>query len=481
MSGCFEVLHKDLAGRIGRFHTPHGIIETPALMPVVNPHLRLIEPADLKRIGAKILITNSYIINQDEDLKEKALEEGLHRLLGFDGPIMTDSGAYQLSVYGDIRVRPDEILQFQQAIGSDICVPLDIPTPPDVPLARAESELRETERRLIEARDHRDGSSSLLAAPIQGSTYPDLRRATAHRLKNEGFDVYPIGAVVPLMESYRFGDLVKVVAASKEGLGPGVPVHLFGAGHPMVFALAAALGCDLFDSAAYVLYARKGRYLTVGGTKRLEDLRYLPCSCPVCRSHTPEELMICENRVEKLALHNLHVTFEEMRRVKQSIWEGSLWELLEERCHAHPRMVDGMRAICDQSRWLERLDPVSKSTPFYLGPESVARPVVIRYGSRIGRIELKGDVLVTDSREEEGAAEGFDHVLRFKPPFGPYPSELAETSPLNAEVPEETDPVAMEEGLSNLRTLMEANPGARFTLRLRSAEIEHEREQMEET
>ena len=240
MSGCFEVLHKDLAGRIGRLHTPHGMIETPVLMPVVNPHLRLIEPADLKRIGAKILITNSYIINQDEDLKEKALEEGLHRLLGFDGPIMTDSGAYQLSVYGDIQVRPDEILQFQQAIGSDICVPLDIPTPPDVPLARAESELRETERRLIEARDHRDDSSSLLAAPIQGSTYPDLRRATAHRLKNEGFDVYPIGAVVPLMESYRFGALVKVVAASKEGLGPGAPVPLFGAGHPLTIALAAA-------------------------------------------------------------------------------------------------------------------------------------------------------------------------------------------------------------------------------------------------
>lgn len=213
----------------------------------------------------------------------------------------------------------------------------------------------------------------------------------------------------------------------------------------------------------------------------MEDLRYLPCSCPVCRSHTPEELMSCENRVEKLALHNLHVTFEEIRRVKQSIWEGSLWELLEERCRAHPRMVDGMRAICDQSRWLERLDPVSKSTPFYLGPESVARPVVIRYGSRIGRIELKGDVLVTDSREEEVVAEGFDHVLRFKPPFGPYPPELAETSPLNAEVPEETDPVAMEEALSNLRTLIEANPGARFTLRLRSTEIKHEREQMEET
>ncbi len=168
MPDCFEILHKDLAGRIGRLVTPHGTIETPTIMPVVNPHLRLIEPVDLKKMGAEILITNSYIINQDENLKREAQESSVHELLGFKGPIMTDSGAFQLSVYGDINVQPLEILKFERSIGSDICVPLDIPTPPDVSRARAEQELSKTKSRLIEARDDWGDCKQLLAAPVQG-------------------------------------------------------------------------------------------------------------------------------------------------------------------------------------------------------------------------------------------------------------------------------------------------------------------------
>ena len=117
-------------------------------MPVINPHLPLIPPDELASMGAEMVITNSYIINQDPDLREGAIEQGLHHLLGFPGPIMTDSGAFQLSVYGDIDVLPLEILDFQFAIKSDISVPLDIPTPPDVSRERAESELNITEERL---------------------------------------------------------------------------------------------------------------------------------------------------------------------------------------------------------------------------------------------------------------------------------------------------------------------------------------------
>jgi len=466
MPDCFEVLNKDLAGRIGRLQTPHGTVTTPAIMPVVNPHLRLIEPADLKKMGAEILITNSYIINQDEDLKKEALEDGLHHLLGFNGPIMTDSGAFQLSIYGDINVQPYEILGFQRDIGSDICVPLDIPTPPDISRERAERELHETEKRLDEAQDRWGDCESLLAAPIQGSTYLDLREKVARKLRKGRFDVYPVGAVVPLMESYRFKDLVEVVASSKKGLGPGAPVHLFGAGHPMMFALAAALGCDLFDSAAYALYARQGRYLTPSGTMHLENLKYLPCCCEVCQNYTPQELMEDKDKESLLAKHNLYVTFGEMRRVRQSIWEGSLWELVEMRCRSHPRMMDGLRALCRQSRWLEQLDPISKSTPFYLGPESARRPEVIRYGSRLDRIKLEGQVLVTDPGiETDSDKEEFDHVLWFKPPFGPYPKELAETYPLNAEVPLEQDHAALEQAHKNMERLIEANPHTEFILR----------------
>jgi len=463
MPDCFEILQKDLGGRIGRLTTLHGTIETPALMPVVNPHLQIIPPQELAGMGTTIIITNSYIIHQDQDLRARAAEAGLHNLLGFQGPIMTDSGAFQLSVYGSIDVSPLEILEFQQKISSDICVPLDIPTPPDVSRERAEAELEETERRLAASRDKGVGAS-LLAGPIQGSTYADLRERTAKNLREMEFDIYPVGAVVPLMESYRFKDLVEVVAAAKKGLGSGAPVHLFGAGHPMVFALAAAIGCDLFDSAAYALYARQGRYLTSRGTWRLEEMKYLPCACPICQAHSQQELSDSPEKAKLLAMHNLYVSLQEIRLVKQCIREGSLWDLLETRCRSHPRMVDGLKGLCTKGRWLESLDTSTKSTFFYLSAESAARPEVIRYSSRIDRLAFSGNVLITDDLKADAA--GFDHVLHFKPPFGPYPPELSETYPLNAEVPEEPDAAAMKQALRNIERLREANPQANFSLRL---------------
>ncbi len=469
MQGCFEIMHKDLAGRVGKLYTPHGIVETPTLMPVVNPHILLLTPNELKELGADMLITNSYIIHQDTSFKERALEQGVHGLLGYDGPIMTDSGAFQLSVYGSIDIQPLDILRFQQEIRSDISVPLDIPTGPDAPREQAEMELAETERRLREAVENkREGL--LLAGPVQGGVYPDLREAAARNLRAMDFDVYPVGGVVPLMESYRFKELVDVVVASKQGLGPGVPVHLFGAGHPMVFALAAALGCDLFDSAAYALYAKDGRYLTPDGTYRLSDLRYLPCSCDVCRKHTPESLLEDPRRAELLARHNLAISFQEMRAVRQSIYEGSLWEHLERRCRSHPKMYEAFKHLSKHAEYLERLDRVSKSTFFYLSNLSARRPEVVRYRKRISRINLRGDVLVTDRRPTKEERSKYTHILGFKPPFGPYPIELEEMYPLNAEVLEEADDDAIRAALDSLRALISENPNADFHICIKSRE-----------
>ena len=463
MPDRFEILHKDLAGRIGRLSTLHGTVETPLLMPVINPHLPLIPPDELASMGAEMVITNSYIINQDPDLREGAIEQGLHHLLGFPGPIMTDSGAFQLSVYGDIDVLPMEILDFQFAIKSDISVPLDIPTPPDVSRERAESELNITEERLREAAGLK--RDALLAGPVQGSTYPDLRERAGRFARELGFDLYPIGGVVPLMEAYRFRDLVDVVVSAKKGLGSGVPVHLFGAGHPMIFALAAAMGCDLFDSAAYALYAREGRYLTVQGTRKLEEMKHLPCSCPVCLKYTQQELMDSPQRSRELARHNLYVSLQEIKLVRQSIRDGSLWDLMETRCRSHPRMLDGLKQLASYGDWLEGLDSASKSTFFYLSPESASRPEVIRHGRRIERISLKGEVLITD--DPNANPSGYDNVLNFKPPFGPYPTQLSETYPFNAEVPAEADDAAIDRAVRITRRLIEANPDARFTFRLK--------------
>ena len=460
MPPIFEILHKACTGRIGRLETPHGIIETPAIMPVVNPNIQTIKPSELRRLGAEIIITNSYIIYRKPELRERALREGLHSLLDFDAPIMTDSGSYQLSVYGEVEVNNAEIVRFQQEIGSDIGVPLDIPTPPDVSRQRAEAELETTIQREKEALGLK--KDMLLAAPVQGSTFPDLREQAARRLGEADFDVYPLGAVVPLMESYRYSDLVDVIVSSKKGLPPAAPVHLFGAGHPMMFSLAVALGCDLFDSASYALYAKDGRYMTVRGTYHIDRLQYLPCSCPVCSSHDAGELIKSENREELLARHNLYVTFEEMREVKQAIREGSLWELVEQRCRAHPQLLNGLKRALHYSGWIEQFQPVSGSTFFYSGPESALRPEVVRYRRKLKNLKLGGRVLIRTRRV--GNEDEFDWVLGFKPPFGAYPLELGETYPFHAETTDTPDYESLTAALQNTLELMELNPDSEFTL-----------------
>ncbi|MDD5616308.1 MAG: tRNA guanosine(15) transglycosylase TgtA [Candidatus Methanoperedens sp.] len=455
----FEITHKDICGRIGRLETHHGIIETPTIMPVVNPNIQTIKPSELRKFGAEIIITNSYIIYRKPVLRERALREGLHSLIGFDGPIMTDSGSYQLSVYGEVEVDNRQIVEFQQEIGSDIGVPLDIPTPPDVSWERAESELAITLQREKEALELK--KDMLLAAPVQGSIYPELRERAGRELSCCDFDLFPLGAVVPLMESYRYADLVDVIVASKKGLSPASPVHLFGAGHPMMFAVAVALGCDLFDSASYALYAKEGRYMTVRGTYHLDNLQYLPCSCPVCSSIGAEELKKSDKKEELLARHNLYATFAEMREVKQAIKEGSLWELVEQRCRAHPRLLDGLKRALYHSEWIEKFQPASRATFFYSGPESALRPEVVRFRKRLVNFRFDGGVLIRAKRQEN--EDDFDHVLEFKPPFGAYPVELKETYPFNAEVTDEPDYESLTVALQNTLALMEMNPEVEFT------------------
>ncbi|MEA1984266.1 MAG: tRNA guanosine(15) transglycosylase TgtA [Euryarchaeota archaeon] len=462
MSSIFEITQKDAAGRIGKLTTAHGVVETPTVMPVINPNIQVIKPSEMYDFGAQMIITNSYIISRRDELRDAALRDGLHSLLDFDGPIMTDSGSFQLSVYGDIEVTNQQIIEFQQAIGSDIGVPLDIPTPPDVPRGRAESELETTLERLKDARRMVDaGSGMLLAGPVQGSTYTDLRQKSASSLSKHKFDVYPLGAVVPLMESYRYADLVDVIVSSKRGLDPTAPVHLFGAGHPMMFSLAVALGCDLFDSAAYALYAKDRRYITVSGTYHLDDLHYLPCSCPVCMSHTAQQLQQADNCKELLARHNLYVTFEEMRHVKQAIREGNLLELVEQRCRAHPRMLEGLKRMYTHSEWLEQHDPASKSTFFYCGPESADRPEVLRFSKKLERFTITGSALIRSAPSKRD--QEYDNALMFKPPFGSFPIELLEVYPFNAEVPATPDHHSLTRALENTLRLIELNPDAEFT------------------
>ena len=460
----FEIRDQDGLGRIGELTVPRAdvTVETPALLPVINPHVRTVEPSRLRsEFGADILITNSYVFYGSDDYRDAALDRGLHDVLGFDGAIMTDSGSFQLAEYGEIDVTTPEILRFQRDIGSDIGTPVDIPTPPDAPREHVEEELATTQERL-EVAEGVDVGEMLVNAPVQGSTYPDLREAAGRHAYDTSLDVFPVGAVVPLMNEYRYGDMVDVVAGAKRGLGRDAPVHLFGAGHPMMFALAVAMGCDLFDSAAYALYARDDRYLTVRGTEQLDDLDYFPCSCAVCADDTPAELRGLDDREreELLAEHNLHVTFEEIRTIKQALRSGNLLELVENRARAHPAMLDGYRALAAHAEQLEREDPVSKGAFFYLSGESARRPEVVRHHRRLERLDAEGRILLT----EGGSSDRYDESWNVVAPFGPFPKALSESYPLTAEVPERMDDEGYKSAAEGVARLVEANPETKFTL-----------------
>ena len=388
----FEIKYKDARARLGILTTSHGKIRTPALMPVVHPGRQTLP---VKEHGAEIVITNAYLIYKNEELRERALQEGVHGLLDFSGPIVTDSGSFQLSTYGEVEVSNPEIIKFQEAIGTDIGTSLDLPTPPDVTKKRAERDLEVTLERAREALEVRENLT--LNSVVQGSTYPDLRERCAQELASMDFEVHPIGAVVPLMESYRYRELVEVVMASVEHLPDSRPRHLMGAGHPMVFALAVAMGCDLFDSAAYILYAQDDRLLMPDGTHKLENLVEMPCSCEVCRTYTPQDLINKkkEERTLLLAQHNLAISFAEIRQIRQAIVEGSLWELVEQRCRAHPYLLDALRKLVTYSPQIEKYDPpYKKSAFFYSGSESLNRPEVHRHWEKVRNLPRKEAVLL---------------------------------------------------------------------------------------
>lgn len=461
MTVGFEVRQSDGAARLGDLPVPgfDQPIETPALLPVINPNITMLSAADIvDEFDPEVLITNAYVIYQSDELKSKALSEGVHGLLDVDLPVMTDSGSFQLAEYGSISVGNDEIVTFQSAIGSNIVTPVDLPTPPDAPRSVANEELSTTISRIEAAREHID-TDRLLSGPVQGGGYHELRHRAGMRARQTGADIYPIGAVVPLMEAYRFDTLVDVVVASKRGLGPDAPVHLFGAGHPMMFALAAALGCDLFDSAAYALYARDGRYLTPTGTYRMDEIDFLPCACPICAQH---DAVTLAGNERLLARHNLHVSFAEVRQIKQAIRQGSLFELLDIRARSHPDLLDGYRRLLQHDTFLERHDRAIKSTFMYVSAESAHRPEVNRHHWRLRDWTVEGDVLLASSGIHlEGR---YDVRWEIRPPFGPVPPGLDHTYPLSAEIPDRLDTAAYEQAVEGIRALSHGSTDAHLTL-----------------
>ncbi|KYH40862.1 MAG: 7-cyano-7-deazaguanine tRNA-ribosyltransferase, partial [Candidatus Bathyarchaeota archaeon B63] len=451
----FEIKSRDLLARIGRLKTKSGEVETPAFLPVINMAKQPVDPRELwERFNCRILIANAYIIKRSQ--AEEARRLGIHSFLDFPGVVMTDSGAYQILAYGDIEASPEEIVAFQEEIDTDIATILDLPTGWAVSKDHAEHTVSETLNRAGELEKQKTRGDILWVGPIQGGRYLDLVARSAQEISRLPFDIHALGSPTPVMEQYLFDLLADMILTAKMNVPPNRPFHLFGAGHPFMFALAVALGCDLFDSAAYNIFAQDDRYLTEYGTAHLEDLEYLPCSCPVCSKRSPSDLrgMPREEREAELTRHNLHVCFSEIRRIKQAIIEGRMWEYLIMRAHGHPSILQAVKRLKEYSEEIERRSPVTKrSGLFFYSSVDLARPEVTRHQRRLReRYTPPGDAealmlfpslgprrtrkrrlkkAVREACDRLGITRDRLHICFYVPPFGVVPEEIGDAYPLS--------------------------------------------------
>jgi len=397
--GKFEILQRDGSARIGRLHTKHGMLNTPMLLPVVNPNIRTIEPREMwDKYRVDGLITNSYVMWKHNDLSEYALEHGVHKLIDFPGVVVTDSGTFQSYVYGDVEVGVEEIVEFQRDIGVDLGTMLDVFGRPDMSREEIVSAVDITAERAPISLE-KAGGELLLNGPIQGGLHDDLRALAGQVMGDingvhRGFTVHPIGGIVPLMENQKYRELFQILLSAKSTLPPNRPIHLFGCGHPLLFPMSIALGVDIFDSAAYALFARGGRLLTPTGTVRLEEIQEWPHQSSELFNWTPEEVrgMESKEREKVLARHNLEVTQSELARCREAIRNGKIWQLAEERSHSSGQLREAFLWVLEQ---LEDPDE---------GPVGVS---AMRMISSTNPVRSGGENLVDDIEERP-------HILHFK-------------------------------------------------------------------
>jgi 7-cyano-7-deazaguanine tRNA-ribosyltransferase len=456
----FEVKDSDLLGRIGSLRVGGKSLETPYMFPVIHPVSQNVPPKELRSMGFGGLMTNSYIIHSRR--KAEALSKGIHNLLGFDGVLMTDSGGYQVLEYGDLELGYKEIASFQSMIHSDIAVTLDRPTGYPQERRTALDTVDYSTKNAIATLDEFADSETTWVGPIQGGLYLDLVTKSAKALSRAGFQMLALGSPVQVMENYMFADLVRMVITARRAIPYATPLHLFGAGHPLTMPMAVALGCDTFDSASYVIFARTGRYMTNGGVMTLKSMRYLPCSCPVCTKTTARELLELDHseRTRRLSAHNLFVLREELEACKEAMAEGRLWDLVQERSMAHPRLRDAFLELAGLSKDLSLGTPALKDRGLFIRSASdLSRPEVLGAQKRLldamVRSSSKAVVGSNDIQtgKRRGGSGGVD-VYKVHPILGPYPAELEFHYPFGqTEVGTMVPKVTVEEGKKRLRAL----------------------------
>jgi queuine tRNA-ribosyltransferase len=347
----FTLLATDGGARLGRLSTAHGVVDTPAFMPVgTRAAVKSLSPDDVRAAGAQIILSNTFhlLVRPGPDLVREL--GGLHRFMGWDGPILTDSGGFQVFSLARLRTLSEEAVEFrapedgslhrlsperaievQHALGADVIHPLDECL--GYPATRAETE-RSLELTLRWARRslaaHRAaGGAAALFGIVQGGFEADLRARAVTETVTLGFDGYAIGGMAVGEPKPMMRDLTELVAGA---LPAGRPRYLMGVGKPDDLVEAVARGVDMFDCVLPTRNARNGQAFTPDGPVTLKQARWArdpaplqaDCPCPACRRFSRAYLrhlfMVEELLVYRLlSLHNLYYFLGVMADVRAAI------------------------------------------------------------------------------------------------------------------------------------------------------------------
>jgi queuine tRNA-ribosyltransferase len=347
--------------RVGRLTTPHGAIETPAFMPVATyGAVRGIAAADLRAIGAQILLANTYHLHERPGDATVAELGGLHGFTGWRGPWLTDSGGYQVTslahrmkleeegvtfaspLDGKRRqLTPENVIAIQERLGADVAMVLDVCVAPDPERGAALTAAMERTLRWAErAAAARKRSDQAVFAIVQGGISESLRARSARGSASLGFDGYAHGGL-GLGESRE--ERRAVVRAAHAELPAAAPRYLMGLGRPVDLLDGVACGVDLFDCVVPTRNGRHGLLFTHQGVLHMKNARYRDddgpvdprCDCPTCQSHSRaylNHLLRCGEALGSrlAALHNLRFYLGLLERARAAIAQGHFAALREE-------------------------------------------------------------------------------------------------------------------------------------------------------
>jgi queuine tRNA-ribosyltransferase len=356
----FDVTATDGAARRGELTLPHGVVETPAFMPVgTYGTVKAMSPEELKGLGAQIVLGNTFHLWLRPGLDVIAAHGGLHRFMGWDGPILTDSGGYQVYSLGALRkiteegvrfqspvngdpcfLTPEESMRIQRVLDADIVMVFDECTPYPADFEVARDSMRLSLRWAERSKRAHEGNGNALFGIVQGGMHEALRDESLAELAKIGFDGYAIGGL-SVGETKR--EMMRILRHTAPRLPAGRPRYLMGVGTPQDLVAAVTAGIDLFDCVLPTRNARNGWVYTRRGVIKLRNARHrdevqpldAECACYTCRNFTRAYLHHLQRVNEILGarlntLHNLHYYQELMRGLRDAIAAGRLTDFAAE-------------------------------------------------------------------------------------------------------------------------------------------------------